>query len=451
MVRCILRAKMFERAVFTAAILLLTQTIGCNPQQNAVSVRTNPQHELEVFSEKSVQVRHSNIKDGMEGVELEGLTEEQKQLVIKLLNEVPCDCGCRITTVAECRVDIPDCGEGERQAEFIVDQVKEGKSEAQIVRELYAQTLSHRFRRDVKPLLNSISPDKEKDYMAGQLARLAAGVDVSSLKTSNNELADARAVSALFLGDARKGILPYLEGVSDELYILHGVTWELIQPPSRPLFEYYFYGHRPECQKQIMPFLNPTVPEAEMIMGMALNFFGPPETPGGFKVSPGDSPSRGPKNASVVLIEFSDFECPYSGRVQPTIEKVIKAYPDKVRHVYKNFPLNFHRNAKLAAQAVLAAEKQGKFWEMHKMIFRNQRKLSRLKIEDFAKEIGLDIERFKKDLDSIEIRRKVQNDFDEARRAGVSSTPTVFVNDKMIKGAQGYCAFREIIEEVLNK
>jgi len=444
------RAKLLLRVAFLGVLVLSIQASSCEPPSTKPGkTGPNPTHELTVFS-KAADIWRSDIKEGMKEVDLSGLTDQQKQLALRLLNEVPCDCGCRTTTVAECRKDIPDCGEGNRQAEFITDQVKASKSEGQIVKELYAKVLSHRFRRSVLPLLDSISPDKEKDYMVAQLARMTVGVDTSSLKITDNEMADARAVAALFLGE-RKGILPYLEGASDELYLIHGIVWELLQPPQRPLFEYYLYRHRPELQKKIMPFLNPTVSLAEMIMGVAINFFGPPEPPGGYKVIPGDGPSRGPKNAPVVIVEYSDFECPYSGRVQPTLDKLIEAYPDKVRHVHRNFPLNFHKNAKAAAQAALAAGKQGKFWEMNRKIYANQRGLSMTKLEEFAKELGLDMDRFKVDINSYETVKRVQDDMNVAMRIGVSSTPTVFVNDKMIKGAQGYCAFMELIEAELRK
>ena len=94
------------------------------------------------------------------------------------------------------------------------------------------------------------------------------------------------------------------------------------------------------------------------------------------KVEVGNAPTRGPKNAPITVVLFSDFQCPFCGRVEPSIVELEKAYPGKVRVAWKNFPLSFHNNAKPAAEAALAAHEQGKFWQMHDILFKNQQALS---------------------------------------------------------------------------
>jgi protein-disulfide isomerase len=437
--------------ILVTGIALITFAVACNKKpKQAQGPKTNPQHQLEVFS-GAPTLRRSNVKEGMKSVELNNLTPPQKELALKLLNEVPCACGCRNTTVAECRVSVTDCSEGEQQAVFILDQVKSGKAEAAVIREMYSQTYSRMARRNMGSLFDSIGSDKDKDFMVAQLASTIAGIDVSGLKKSSDELADARAVAALFLGKERQDLLPYLEGVPDELYIIHGVTWQLLPRQVRPMFEYYLFRHRPELQQKVLPYLNPTVPSSEMMMITALDIFTHEPPPTGFEVSPGSSPSKGNANAPIVLVEYSDFECPYSKKVQETVKKVMDAYPGMVRHVYKNFPLPFHKNARLAAQAALAAGKQGKFWEMHDKIFDNQAGLSQERLEEIARQLGLDVEKFKADLNGASIAKTVQTDQDEAIKIGVQSTPTIIVNGTLISGAQSFCVFKEIIDEMLKK
>jgi len=436
-------------SMLLAVIISLAFVAACEKKPKQVQgPKTNPQHQLEVFSTAPTIVT-SNVKDGMKGVDLKGLTANQKELALKLLNEVPCACGCHNTTVAECRVSVTDCTDGEQQAVFIMDQVKSGKTEPQIVREMYSQTYSRMARRNVGPLFDAIRPDKEKDFMVAQLGLIVAGIDTSALAKSQDEIADARAVAALFLGKDKQNILPYLEGSPDELYIIHGVTWELLPPQTRSMFEYYFFRRRPELQEKVFPYLNPTVPEEQMLMSVALDLFSPEPPPSGFDTIPGNAPSQGDAGAPIVMVEYSDFECPYSRRVQQTVKKVLESYPGQVRHIYKNFPLPFHRNARIAAQAALAAGKQGKFWEMHDKIFENQGGLSQAKLEEIAKGIGLDIEKFKTDMNSMEIARTVQADQDEGVKVGVQSTPTLIINGTMIMGAQNYCVFKEVIDGIL--
>jgi protein-disulfide isomerase len=171
---------------------------------------------------------------------------------------------------------------------------------------------------------------------------------------------------------------------------------------------------------------------------------GPPK-----KVDVGNAPSRGPKNAPITVVLFSDFQCPFCGRIEPSISELEKAYPGKVRVAWKNFPLSFHNNAKPAAEASLAAHEQGKFWEMHDILFKNQQALSAADLEKYAKEIGLDVAKFKSAMESHKFAAQVENDTKQGSELGVSGTPAAFVNGQLISGAQPVDAFKKIVEAEL--
>jgi len=163
-----------------------------------------------------------------------------------------------------------------------------------------------------------------------------------------------------------------------------------------------------------------------------------------YDIKVGPSPARGAKDAKVTLIEFSDFQCPYSKRVQPLIEKLLKAYPDDLQHVYKNFPLRFHKEAMPAAKACLAAGLQGKFWEMEGLVFENPKKLQDKDLKKYAKEIGLDQQQFEKDFNSEEVDKLVQEDIAEAKKAKVTGTPTLFLNGKRVQNRSEEAMKQEI-------
>jgi protein-disulfide isomerase len=163
-------------------------------------------------------------------------------------------------------------------------------------------------------------------------------------------------------------------------------------------------------------------------------------------------PSRGPDQAKVTIVEFSDFQCPYCGREFGVIEKLMKDYDGKVRLVFRNFPLEIHPFAAKAAEAADCAADQGKFWQIHDKMFTNQEKLSVDDLKSYAKEIGLDTAKFDKCLDSGEKQAQVAEDQKAGQAAGVSGTPAFFVNGIFINGAQPYEHFKQTIDrELQNK
>jgi protein-disulfide isomerase len=178
---------------------------------------------------------------------------------------------------------------------------------------------------------------------------------------------------------------------------------------------------------------------------------GTPEDPTVYQVEPGDAPARGPRNAPITVVLFSDFECPFCGKVEPTIAQLEKAYPGKVRVVWKNFPLPFHANAKPAAAAALAAGEQGKFWPMHRKLFENQRALDGESLRRYARELGLDMRRFEAALASNKFAPVIEAETKQGRAIGVTGTPASFVNGRKIVGAQPLEVWKQIVEQELGK
>ncbi|MBN1204539.1 MAG: thioredoxin domain-containing protein [Myxococcaceae bacterium] len=166
---------------------------------------------------------------------------------------------------------------------------------------------------------------------------------------------------------------------------------------------------------------------------------------------PEDAPSFGPKHAKVTIVEWSDFECPFCGRVGPTLAKIKETYDKDVRVVFRHQPLPFHANAKLAAEASMAAHEQGKFWEYHDKLFSNQKALSRADLEKYAQELKLDLGKFKQALDSGKFRAKVEADSSAGSAVGANGTPTFFINGRQFVGAQPFENFKTAIDEELGR
>ena len=178
---------------------------------------------------------------------------------------------------------------------------------------------------------------------------------------------------------------------------------------------------------------------------------GPPDDKAVYKVPAGDSPFRGEKDAQVTIVEFSDYQCPFCSRVEGTVKQVLDAYPGKVKVVFKQNPLPFHPKAPLASQAALAANAQGKFWELHDKMFANQQKIERADIEGYAQEIGLDMTKFKADLDGATFKSAVDADLAVGAQFGVQGTPNFFINGRKLVGAQPIENFKKIVDEEITK
>ncbi|MBI4058510.1 DsbA family protein [Candidatus Gottesmanbacteria bacterium] len=170
-----------------------------------------------------------------------------------------------------------------------------------------------------------------------------------------------------------------------------------------------------------------------ILIGAIFFFSQPPKEVSHKTLVPSNAWTKGPQNPRVTLVEFSDFECPACGTAFPVVKSVVEKYQNDVKFVYRHFPLDQHTNARLAAEAGEAAGAQGKFWEMHDTLFKNQTNLSRESINGMGLELKLDMEKFTKELDQGTYKDKVQADIDDGAQLGVDATPTFFLNGKKLK------------------
>ncbi len=168
-------------------------------------------------------------------------------------------------------------------------------------------------------------------------------------------------------------------------------------------------------------------------------------------ISTAGSPERGPAGAVMTLVEFSDFQCPYCSVAVAKLNAVMDAYPGKIKLIFKEFPLDTHSQAALAAAAAIAAHQQGKFWPMHDAMFAHRQNLSRPSILALARTAGLDMKRFEADLDSEATRKTVARDVEDGDRAGVEGTPSVFINGRKYNGSLNLEAIRPVIDGELKK
>jgi protein-disulfide isomerase len=156
--------------------------------------------------------------------------------------------------------------------------------------------------------------------------------------------------------------------------------------------------------------------------------------------------SRGPDDAIVTIIEFSDFHCPYCGRVVKTIDKVLAKYPTQVRFVFRNLPLGIHPRAIAAAEAAACAGNQGNFWDYHDLIFRDRKADSDEDFELHASRLGLDMQVFRQCVQDRETQQIVEADIAAAESIRISGTPSFVINGIALHGAQGLKAFSEVID-----
>ncbi len=175
----------------------------------------------------------------------------------------------------------------------------------------------------------------------------------------------------------------------------------------------------------------------------------PPRPPAERKEVAATGPSRGPDSAPITIVEFSDFQCPFCSRAVKTVDEVLKAYPDKVKLVFRQFPLDFHKEAPKAAEASLCAQDQNKFWEYHDALFANQQALKVEDLKAHAKKVGLDSAKFDQCLDSGEKAAVVKADQEAGSKVGVTGTPAFFINGILLSGAQPFDEFKSVIDNEL--
>src|SRR5262249_6643234 len=161
------------------------------------------------------------------------------------------------------------------------------------------------------------------------------------------------------------------------------------------------------------------------------------------------APIRGNVNAPVTIVEFSDFQCPFCARARPTVNQVRETYKDRVRVLFRNFPLQMHAQATKAAEAAGCAGEQGKFWEMHDWMFANQGTLQVPDLKQHAADIGMKADDFNSCLDSGRHAADWQQGLTDGSRYGVTGTPAFFINGRPLMGAQPFQNFAQVIDDEL--
>lgn len=165
-----------------------------------------------------------------------------------------------------------------------------------------------------------------------------------------------------------------------------------------------------------------------------------------------DDPQRGPKDAKVTIVEFSDYQCPFCERFfQQTLPALRESYGDKIRFAFKDFPLPMHPDANKAHEAARCAGDEGKYWEMHDMLFENRSSLGVESLKRYARNLGLNAAKFNDCLESGKYEKAVKADVNAGRAAGVNGTPTFFINGERLVGAQPVEVFREKIDALLQQ
>src|SRR5688572_1487272 len=156
---------------------------------------------------------------------------------------------------------------------------------------------------------------------------------------------------------------------------------------------------------------------------------------------------QGPADAPLTLVEYGDYECLYCGRAYPVVKRVQKRMGERLRFVFRNFPLNtIHEHAGVAAQAAEAAASQGKFWEMHDILYEHQDELADKDLREYALKVGLEIYQFNADLAGEKYAKRVRDDFRGGVRSGVNGTPTFFINDVRYDGEHKLAPMLQALE-----
>jgi protein-disulfide isomerase len=175
-------------------------------------------------------------------------------------------------------------------------------------------------------------------------------------------------------------------------------------------------------------------------------------TPPIVDVSAEDAPVKGPADAPITIVEFSDFQCSYCKRAVSVLDQVLERYPDKVKLAFRDFPIgNIHPQAEKAAEAAHCAGEQGKFWEFHDLLFEKQDSIPTVNFAEHAKTLGLEVAAFETCFEGRKYQEKVERNYAAGVKAGVSGTPAFFINGRLLSGAQPLEAFKAVIDEELER
>jgi protein-disulfide isomerase len=291
----------------------------------------------------------------------------------------------------------------------------------------------------------------------------------------NNPMEHAQAIQALY--DGRRAALDAIvaemlleqaakaQGVTPEQYTDAEVT-KRVKPVTEADVVGFFQPNQNQMQGRGLQQMSAAIRRfledqqratAQQALVAELRKKGPPisvlfDPPRSQVAVAADDAAQGATNAPVTIVEFSDFQCPFCQRVSPTLKRLKETYGDKIRIVWKDFPLTaIHPEAFKAAEAGNCAREQGKFWEYHDRLFANQQTLQPDALKTHAVASGLDPAKFNACLDSSKYSTRVQEHVGVGAKLGINSTPAVFINGRQVTGAQPYEVFAGIIDEELER
>jgi protein-disulfide isomerase len=167
------------------------------------------------------------------------------------------------------------------------------------------------------------------------------------------------------------------------------------------------------------------------------------------KIDLGEAPMKGSPTAKITLVEFADYECPHCKRFQPVLHQILDEFRSDVKLYFKHYPLPQHTNARLAAEAAVAAQKQGKFWQFQDKLWEKSEELTPAAIEKAAKDIGLDVAKFRQDMASEPVKARVQKDRSDGAAAGLQATPTLYINGREYTDGRDSDSLREWIKDAI--
>jgi protein-disulfide isomerase len=168
------------------------------------------------------------------------------------------------------------------------------------------------------------------------------------------------------------------------------------------------------------------------------------------KIDVAEAPMKGNPSARVTLIEFADYECPHCKRFQPVLHQIMDEFRSDVKLYFKHYPLPQHTNARLAAEAAVAAQKQGKFWQFQDKLWEKSDELTPAEIEKAAKDSGLDVAKFRQDVASEAVKARVQKDRNDGQAAGIQATPTLYINGREYTDGRDSDSLREWIKDAIS-
>jgi protein-disulfide isomerase len=296
-----------------------------------------------------------------------------------------------------------------------------------ITAEAVEEALGYRLYQ-LKQQLYRLQRQKLDELIAEKLLqRAAAGQGISV-----QQLLEAEVMAKVQVTDQE--VKAFYQEHKDSLQAPEAVAWEAIK-------RHLEHTKQAELKSQLVEGLRARAQVRDYLQA-------PARLQVDYLVVPG-APFKGPKNAPITIVEFSDFQCPFCAKAQAILREVLDAYPTQVRLVYRHFPLERHPEAKLAAEAAECAAQQGKFWEYHDQVWANASQLNRDQLRAIAEEIRLDVQVFATCLEAGKPQTRLAEDVADGREAGVRGTPTFFINGRMVEGAPPFATFKRIIDQQL--